>query len=72
MVNSMVCCENCLCSKCDFWKICNDAVYNVENWCDVCNDLDIDHCFTEKCDKIKSTGKHLSHPLQTVLEGKIV
>lgn len=66
----MICCEKCLCSKCDFWKICNDKIYNIENWCSVCNDLDVNYCFTEECDVMKATGNYLTHPLQIVEKGK--
>lgn len=57
-------CENCLCSKCDYWKECNDSIYEAENWCYVCNDTDIDHCFTDKCDKIQTISRYKTHPLQ--------
>ena len=57
-------CEKCLCSKCDNWETCNDSIYNVDNWCDVCNDLDIEHCFTDKCKGFKSISYYLSHTLQ--------
>ncbi len=62
-------CENCLCSKCDSWKECNDSIYGVENWCEVCNDLDIDHCYTEECHQIISEGAFSTHPLQIVMRG---
>ena len=60
----MINCENCMCSKCDHWKTCNDTIYDIDNWCAVCNDLDIKHCFTIKCNEIKSIDNYLSHPLQ--------
>lgn len=64
-----VSCENCQRSKCDFWKQCNDTIYNTENWCEVCNDLDIDRCFTIDCTKIKSESEYSTHPLQIVKRG---
>ena len=63
-------CENCLCSKCDYWKECNDIIYNVNNWCETCHDPDIDRCFTAECDKIKSTNNYLNHPLQKIMRKK--
>ena len=65
-------CDNCVCSKCDLWKSCNDKIYNVENWCDVCNDMDIDRCFTAECDKLRSTSNYSTHPLQILSKGDTV
>jgi len=63
-------CDNCACSKCDHWDSCNDSIYNTHKWCYVCNDLDIDRCFTYECDYCCSNNNYLNHPLQNAIRGE--
>lgn len=64
-----ICCENCQCSKCDFWRECNDSIYGVENWCERCNEMDIDHCHTTDCKTMEHRNRYQSHPLQIARQG---
>lgn len=63
-------CENCQCSRCDFWRSCNDSIYHIEDWCEVCNDLDIERCHTTDCASIRSENEYRTHPLQIVKRGE--
>lgn len=62
-MSDVICCDNCKCILCDFWKSCNDNIYYRKNWCEVCNDMDIDRCFTIECDSIVTKKVYLTHPI---------
>lgn len=57
-------CDNCACSLCKYWKICNDHTHKLDYWCYRCHDIEIDNCFEQKdnCEKFVF-DKNYTHPV---------